>query len=271
MSKLKIETSKVFSNEEMSLLCQYGWMIQKSVIKDAKDRYNTLKSRYRSLDGLIQACYPNQNEEGRPTKKIKNNDTGELEWRSYKRITAGAAKNILIESLFNEPVSGTRRIIVEIHPDGDPVNKKTIKRSMKPDRMLTIQACIDDIRSAYADLEMVKDEEEYAYDNLPESLQCGEKGDIMQEAIDDLDNVLSMIDEALMTLDEVTNSIDGELIMEKSPWDELEEGDIVIHKSWGEGVVTNLDGKYIVVRFPSREARFFFPDAFERGFLQISM
>ncbi len=30
---------------------------------------------------------------------------------------------------------------------------------MKPERMSTIEACIDDIRSAYEDLEMVKDEE----------------------------------------------------------------------------------------------------------------
>ena len=41
---------------------------------------------------------------------------------------------------------------------------------MKPERLSTIQACIDDIRSAYDDLEMVKDEEQEAYDNLPESL-----------------------------------------------------------------------------------------------------
>lgn len=31
---------------------------------------------------------------------------------------------------------------------------------MKPDRMSTIEACIDDIRSVYDDLEMVKDEEQ---------------------------------------------------------------------------------------------------------------
>ena len=33
---------------------------------------------------------------------------------------------------------------------------------MKPERMSTIEACIDDIRSAYEDLEMVKDEEQEA-------------------------------------------------------------------------------------------------------------
>ena len=104
---------------------------------------------------------------------------------------------------------------------------------------------------------------------MPESLQWGERGDMMQEAIDALDDVLSSIDDALMTLDEVTSPIDEDLIMEKNPWDELTEGDTVLHKSWGEGVITGLDGKYCVVGFPSKEARFSFPDAFERGFLQI--
>lgn len=140
---------------------------------------------------------------------------------------------------------------------------------MKPERLSTIQACIDDIRSAYDDLEMVKDEEQEAYDNLPESLQWGERGDMMQEAIDALDDILSTIDDALMTLDEVTSPIDEDLIMEKNPWDNLGEGDVVLHKNWGEGVITSLDGKYCVVRFPEKEARFSFPDAFERGFLQI--
>lgn len=140
---------------------------------------------------------------------------------------------------------------------------------MKPERLSTIQACIDDIRSAYADLEMVKDEEQEAYDNLPESLQWGERGDMMQEAIDALDDILSTIDDALMTLDDVASPIDEDLIMEKDPWDDLGEGDVVLHKSWGEGVITSLDGKYCVVRFPEKEARFSFPDAFERGFLQI--
>lgn len=41
----------------------------------------------------------------------------------------------------------------------------------------------------------VKDEEEEAYYNMPESLQEGEKGEAMQEAIDALDYAVSGIDE----------------------------------------------------------------------------
>ena len=46
---------------------------------------------------------------------------------------------------------------------------------MKPDRMSTIEACIDDIRSAYDDLEMVKDEEQDAFDNLSFAALCTKK------------------------------------------------------------------------------------------------
>jgi len=51
---------------------------------------------------------------------------------------------------------------------------------------------IDEIRS---DLQMLMDSEQEAFDNLPESLQNGEKGDAMQSAIDQM----SEADEALQT------------------------------------------------------------------------
>lgn len=37
----------------------------------------------------------------------------------------------------------------------------------------------------------VKEEEQEAFDNLPESFQEGERGELMQEAIDTLDNIES--------------------------------------------------------------------------------
>lgn len=45
------------------------------------------------------------------------------------------------------------------------------------------------------ELTEVKDEEEEAYYNMPESLQDGEKGKAMQEAIDALDYAVSEIEE----------------------------------------------------------------------------
>lgn len=52
---------------------------------------------------------------------------------------------------------------------------------------------LEEIQSAIQEL---RDEEEEAYDNLPESLQEGEKGDAMQEAIEYLDNADSFIEDA---------------------------------------------------------------------------
>ena len=48
------------------------------------------------------------------------------------------------------------------------------------------------------ELESVKDDEEMAFDNLPESLQEGERGERMQEAVENIeaamDNVQPVID-----------------------------------------------------------------------------
>lgn len=48
-------------------------------------------------------------------------------------------------------------------------------------------------------LNAVRDEEQTAYDNMPDSLRDGEKGDKMQEGLD-------QIEEAISALEEVINS-----------------------------------------------------------------
>ena len=50
------------------------------------------------------------------------------------------------------------------------------------------------------------------------------------------------------------------------PWMNLHPGDKVIHKSMGEGIVMALADPYIIVKFPDRESRFKYPDAFEKGY-----
>lgn len=44
-------------------------------------------------------------------------------------------------------------------------------------------------------IEGVRDEEQEAFDNLPQSLQDGERGSAMQEAIDALENAVSSLGE----------------------------------------------------------------------------
>jgi hypothetical protein len=55
-------------------------------------------------------------------------------------------------------------------------------------------------------VESVKDEEEEAHQSLPESLQDGERGQTMQEAIDALDEAHSALDE--FDIDAITQSLE---------------------------------------------------------------
>ena len=135
--------------------------------------------------------------------------------------------------------------------------------------MKLLEACLESIRDAYDELLSVRDEEEAAYDNLPEGIQMGERGDMMQEAIDTLDAACEALDTAASSLDEAAFSVDMDLIMEHDYWDDLKSGDVVNHKSWGEGVITKREGAYITVAFDTRLATFKIPGSFETGHLFI--
>ena len=63
---------------------------------------------------------------------------------------------------------------------------------------------ISRIEAVKMDLEAVRDEEQYAYDNMPESLQGGERGQLMEEALGYMDEAVESLDEALDDLEEVT-------------------------------------------------------------------
>lgn len=52
-------------------------------------------------------------------------------------------------------------------------------------------------------------------------------------------------------------------------WKEISIGDTVTHKSLGPGIVMSLDEKYIIIKFRDRESKFFYPGAFEKGYLFI--
>ena len=55
-------------------------------------------------------------------------------------------------------------------------------------------------------LDSLRDEEQEAYDNLPESIQYGERGDKMQENIDNLNYAVSNLQDCIDNLDEVINA-----------------------------------------------------------------
>ena len=62
-------------------------------------------------------------------------------------------------------------------------------------RRKQIKEALSLIEEAYDLLTMAKDEEEMAFDNLPESLQYSERGDIMQDNITNLDNAITGLDD----------------------------------------------------------------------------
>jgi len=64
--------------------------------------------------------------------------------------------------------------------------------------------------------------------------------------------------------DTVEESIEEEVAYS---WDKLHAGDNVTHKSFGEGEVVSINKKFIIVRFSDMEKKFFFPDAFLKGYL----
>ena len=54
-------------------------------------------------------------------------------------------------------------------------------------------------------LDALKDEEQEAYDNTPESLQESERGQAMEEAINQMEEAYSQIEEAAYILEELSD------------------------------------------------------------------
>lgn len=72
---------------------------------------------------------------------------------------------------------------------------------MNQKRLKKINEIAASIRSAVVELESLKDEEQEAFDNLPEGLQGGDKGQAMEEAINTLDEAINSIGDGTDQLD----------------------------------------------------------------------
>lgn len=83
-------------------------------------------------------------------------------------------------------------------------NLKDLIEEIKTD----MQEVKDRIDEWKCDIESVKDEEEEAYDNLPESLQGSARGEIMQEAIADMETAMDGADTVIGNLEESINGFD---------------------------------------------------------------
>lgn len=66
---------------------------------------------------------------------------------------------------------------------------------MNKDRRKEIEKLITQVDTLISETENVRDDEQSAYDNVPENLQDGEKATKMYDAIENLENAISSFEE----------------------------------------------------------------------------
>ena len=74
---------------------------------------------------------------------------------------------------------------------------------MNKDRRYTISMILKKMNSIKDELENVKNEEEFAFDNMPENLQGSMRGEESQEAIETMDEALDSLEEAISQLENI--------------------------------------------------------------------
>jgi predicted nuclease with TOPRIM domain len=66
-----------------------------------------------------------------------------------------------------------------------------------------LQGYVDSLEEIKSCLETMQEDETEKLDNMPEGLQDSERGDAMQEAIDNLESAASSLEEAIDYLNEI--------------------------------------------------------------------
>ena len=74
---------------------------------------------------------------------------------------------------------------------------------MNKARRKAIEEIIDQLGTLKEQLECISEEEQEAFDNLPESIQYSERGEAMGEYVTDLDDAASSIDDVMSTLQDI--------------------------------------------------------------------
>ena len=67
-------------------------------------------------------------------------------------------------------------------------------------RRSMIAEAVELLTQLQADIQSVRDEEDDAFNNLPESLQDGERGQAMAEAVGQMDDAISGLEDAIASL-----------------------------------------------------------------------
>lgn len=66
-----------------------------------------------------------------------------------------------------------------------------------------LQGYVDSLEEIKSNIETMMEDEQSKLDNMPESLQESERGEAMQEAIDNLESAASSLEEAIDYLNEI--------------------------------------------------------------------
>ena len=77
---------------------------------------------------------------------------------------------------------------------------------MNKERRKRLEEIQTKINTLLCEIEEIRNEEESAYENLPESLQDSERGENMQEAIDTLQNVYDELEQAASYIEDITDN-----------------------------------------------------------------
>lgn len=75
---------------------------------------------------------------------------------------------------------------------------------MNDERRKLLQEAVNKIEEARTLIEIARDDELAAFDNLPEGLKSGSRGEKMEEAISKMDDVISDIENSIDALNEAS-------------------------------------------------------------------
>lgn len=79
---------------------------------------------------------------------------------------------------------------------------------MNKSRRKRLEAAFGKAKELKDEIEAIKDEEQEAHDNLPESLQYAENGENMQGIVDDLDYAFSSMEDVVDNMKEAIEKCD---------------------------------------------------------------
>lgn len=72
---------------------------------------------------------------------------------------------------------------------------------MNKERRKAIDDLMESVEECKNQLEMIRDAEQEAYDNLPEGIQMSERGEVMETAISNLEEAYDSLDSVLESLE----------------------------------------------------------------------